>query len=135
MQLHIKEGASGLAAAKLLASLAPSDCAPIAVFAEYNMVLVPSPEPAIGADERRCGVLVFACDGINQYAIIVIPGIKNECISAVGANMLDIEHSGIAALIAELMSGKYRNKYGYALIACKYAGLEIREKIYDTRIS
>lgn len=76
------------------------------------------PAPAAGSDVRICALFVFGCATPEQYALISIGGIRPELIMqtgcAAGVN-IDTSAPAVAALIAELTSGRYCNQFGHTI--------------------
>lgn len=85
-----------------------------------------------GADARRVGVFVFSTVEPAQYAIVAVPGIKLELLVAgvPGADFeIDIEHTDVVELVAELTSGLYCNRFGYTITALESAYAQVRNEL------
>jgi hypothetical protein len=81
------------------------------------------------ASATRQGVFVMGTATAGQHAIIAIPGFKDDFLMTSGPGygiLIDQSKAEIGALIAELVSGKYCNRFGYVLTTCESAFLQLR---------
>lgn len=122
--------AAGHAAGETLRALLPgiSGCSVERQQVEYYAVEM---EPATPGMQLAsvAGVLVFTTTEPQQYALVIIPGIRSEYILVTGATAgveLDTSASAIADLVAELTSGRWCNPWGYVITELAAAMVQIR---------
>lgn len=92
-------------------------------FVEPNAV---APQP--DSDASRVAVFVFACTD-SQYAIIEIPGIREEFIdidNPCGGLWISATNPVVVAFVEYMISGVFVNRFGYELTALLAAFVQIR---------
>lgn len=96
---------------------------------EYRGVELTAPVAAGPAAAARTGVLIFTTTAPDEYAIVTIPGVRDDLVLTTGAGagvQLDTTSPAISALVAELTNGDYVNPFGYILTGLAGAMLQIR---------
>lgn len=89
----------------------------------------PTPSPPLaGSDITIVGVFIFNC-GLMQYAVIELPGIKDEFISTdnpAGGLWIALEHPTIETFVEHMTSGIYVNRFGHVIESLEAAFVQIR---------
>lgn len=118
------------AAAQLRTRLGPlTGCRFLRQSIVYPFVDVYAPMPLSGFLAERMGVFVFATSEPGRYGIIEIPGIPESTLMTSGPGafvQIDPAAPAVAALVAELVSGRWCNPFGQVLTALEAAFLQIR---------
>lgn len=86
--------------------------------------------PLPGTNVHQAGIFIFETTEPYQYAIIEIPGVNLVHLMTTGqAESIDIDlnDSAVAALVAQLTSGLWCNRFGYQLVSCVAAFLQWRD--------
>lgn len=95
----------------------------------YSFVNEAPGDPSIYSILQRVGVFVFSTATAGQYAIIEIPGLTDSWLMTTGPGygiLIDQSKPEIGAFIAEMVSGRWCNKFGYVLTECDSAFLQVR---------
>lgn len=77
----------------------------------------------------RMGVFVFSTTAANQYAVIELPGLRDSMLMTTGPGygiLIDQSKPEIGAFIAEMISGRWCNRFGYVITECESAMLQLR---------
>lgn len=94
------------------------------------------PDPLDGSDVRRCGVFVFGTASADQFGIVVVPGLRAELVKVEGRGAgveLRQDDPAVAGLIAELISGRWCNPFGYVLTTLEAAYAQVRDAVFIPR--
>lgn len=135
---HIRRTATPGAALQAASSLqgvlaALSVCAVLERRFVLPAVAAATPAPAPGVRLERHGVFVFGTLIDEQWAIVAIPGILPGMIVPAGAGAgldLDKSHPAIVAFVAEMISGRWVNKFGYTITRLEAAYIQERNAVY-----
>lgn len=94
----------------------------------YGFVEAPKPDPGDESDVTRVGVFIFLTAS-DEYAVITINGIVPGVLLTTGPGaglLIDVTHTGVAALVDELISGDWCNPFGEQLVSLEAAYVQIR---------
>lgn len=135
---HVRRGTqpdtAHQAAASLRARLGVvSGCAFLEQWFVLPAVEVATPDPVAGVVAQRHAVFVFSTDTADQYAIIAVPGLRDELLMASGPGagvLIDRDNPSVAAFVAELTSGRWCNRFGRVLVELEAAYLQVRDAIF-----
>lgn len=130
----VQPGAARASADALRARLgAMSGCAILRQHYILPGVELMRPAAAAGPRVQRCGVLVFSTAEPDALGLVVIPGIRDELVMASGQGAglcLDTTAPALAALVAELTSGRWCNPWGHVLLELEAAYIQVRDAVY-----
>lgn len=137
-QYHVQRGtaaAAALAGATGLRGLI-SNCTGCAIV-EQRYVLpgveLATPNPAPGISTPRHAVFIFSTVAPDQYAIIAVPGMRNDILMTIGPGAgvaINPNHPAVAALVGELTNGSWLNRFGHAITALEAAYLQVRDAVF-----
>lgn len=133
-RIHVRRGTEAIAAQSAATTLRSrlggvSGCA----YLEQQYVLPAVEEPVPVAEQwseiRFCGVLIFSCEGEDQYFILAIPAINPALLETITPNsnpQLNVDDPTLAALIAELTNGQWCNPFGHVIVKLEAAYFQVR---------
>jgi len=81
-----------------------------------------SDAPASGTQLRhQVALLVFRCEGTDQWLTLTIPGIAETYITATPGRVIDITAAPIANLVSAVIDGQFTNPFGYQVVSLETA--------------
>lgn len=106
-----------------------SDAVFVSQAVHYPAVEMSPADPSPASNATVAGILIFNTATAGEYAIVEIPGIREEFIIIAGEGagvQLDTEAPAIADLVTQLVSGAWCNPWGFQLTALAGAMVQIR---------
>lgn len=130
---HVVRGSSieqaQSAATSLRATVAAlSGCSFVHQAVVYTAVEPTAGDPLPGADVWRVGTFVFDCAEPGTYAILLVPGIRDELLLPDGpwaGRAINQEHPAVVALVAALV-GTFCNPFGQPIATLRAAFLQVQ---------
>lgn len=94
-----------------------SGCVPVRISVTYGFVNDTATNAAVGSNVGLVALMVFDTSTPGQYAMIQIPGIRQDCIlddSSVNSGLvIDTHHPDIVNFVNLITSGLFCNVFGY----------------------
>lgn len=85
------------------------------------------------SDVRRTGVFIFSTATEDQYAIVVVAGLRETVLMTTGPAAgiaIDLAEPSVAAFVALLTNGTWVNKFGHVITALESAYLQVRDAVF-----
>lgn len=137
-QYHIRRGTQPTiaqqAASTLRGLLRPvSGCRIITQSYILPGIELATPDPLAGVIAQRHAVFVFSTTEPDQYAIIAVPGLRDDLLLQTGpfaGLAIDTTLPAVAAFVLELTNGSWVNKFGYTILTLEAAYLQVRDAVF-----
>lgn len=135
---HVQRGTAPTAAQQAATQLrglllAFSGCTALTQSYVLPAVEIGTANPLAGILAQRHAVFVFATATAGQYAIIAIPGVRDDMLTTSGPGagvLLDVSNIVVAGFVFELTSGAWCNKFGHVLTELITAYLQVRDAVF-----